>query len=149
LRPLADVENWTREKILEGFAGVPSFRMVGTEADLNDHWVELYAADEPPFVEDWQRIICVHFRCLSGKVHVMSVIDRQAAITADVAKGDYAAYLAGQNLGVDQRSKCEDVSLTDEELAVRKDLEWYRIYLVPGIPGHEGRLKDDLNTRST
>jgi hypothetical protein len=34
-------ESWTREKELQGFAGAPAFRMVSTEAGLNDHWVEL------------------------------------------------------------------------------------------------------------
>jgi hypothetical protein len=142
-RPLADEENWTREKTLQGFAGAPAFRMVGTEADLNDHWIELYALDQPPRFDEWQRVTCVHFRCSSGKVHVMSVIDQQAAIAADIASGDYAVYVAGQNLGIDQRSKGETARLTDAELAARKDVEWYRIFLVPGIPSRVGRLKDD------
>jgi len=54
-----------------------------------------------------------------------------------------AVYVAGRNLGIDQRSKGETVRLTDEELAARKDLEWYRILLVPCIPSRVGRLKDD------
>ena len=142
-RPLADEENWTREKKLQGFAGAPAFRMVGTESDLNDHWIELYALDQPPRFDEWQRVTCVHFRCSSGKVHVMSVIDQQAPIAANIASGDYAVYVAGRNLGIDQRSKGETARLTDEELAARKDVEWYRIFLVPGIPSRVGRLKDD------
>lgn len=142
-RPLADDENWTREKSPLGFAGAPTFRMVGTEADRNDHWIELYASDKPPRLDEWQRVTCVHFRCLSGTAYVMSVIDQQAPIAANVASGEYAVYVAGQNLGIDQSSKGETVRLTDEELAARKDLEWYRIFLVPGVPGRVGRLKDD------
>jgi hypothetical protein len=68
--------------------------MIGTEADLNDHW--------------------------------MSVIDNVPVISAEIGKGDYAAYIAGQNLGFDQLSLGEDGKLTDAELAARKDLEWYR-----------------------
>jgi hypothetical protein len=50
-RPLADEENWTREKMVQGFAGAPAFfRMVGTDADLNDHWIGLYASDQPPTI---------------------------------------------------------------------------------------------------
>src|SRR5690349_19481234 len=79
----------------------------------------------------------------AGKVYVMSVIDQQAPIAANVASGDYAVYVAGRNLGIDQGSKGETALLTDEELAARKDLEWYRIFLVPGIPSCVGRLKDD------
>jgi hypothetical protein len=125
-RPLADEENWTREKTLQGFAGAPAFRMVGTEADLNDHWVELYHSDQPPRFDEWQRVTCVHFRCSSREVYVMSVVDQQAPIAANVASGDYGVYVAGQNLGIDQRCKGETVRLIDEELAARKDLEWYR-----------------------
>jgi hypothetical protein len=148
-RPLADGENWTREKSLQGFAGAPSFRMVGTEADLNDHWVELYASDQPPLFDEWQRVTGVHFRCSTGEIHVMSVVDQEAPIAAVIPKGNYAAYIAGQNLGIDLQSKGEKVRLTDEELAVRKDLEWYSIFLVPGIPSRIGRLKNDLKTRSS
>jgi hypothetical protein len=79
----------------------------------------------------------------------MSVVDQQAPIAANVASGDYGVYVAGQNLGVDQRSNGETVRLTDEELAARKDLEWYRIFLVPGIPKRVGRLKDDLKAEPT
>jgi hypothetical protein len=72
----------------------------------------------------------------------MSVISDAPAISAEIGKGDYAAYIAGQNLGVDQLSLGEDGQLTDAELAARKDLEWYRIFVVPGVPHREGRLKD-------
>jgi Competence protein J (ComJ) len=145
-RPLADDENWTDEKTLQGFAGASCFRMVGTEADLNDHWIELYASDQPPLLDEWQRVTCVPFLCTTGKVHVMSVIDQEAPVTADIPKGNYAVHVAGQNLGIDLRSKGEKLRLTDEALAARKDLEWYRIFLVPGIPTRTGRHKDDLMT---
>ena len=143
-RPLTDEENWNREKVRQGFAGAPCFRMIGTEADLNNHWIELYAADEPPRFDDWQRVTCVHFRSSNGKVHVMAVIDTVPAISAEIEKGDYAVYVAGQNLGIDQLSLGEDNKLSDAELAERKDVEWYRIFLVPGVPDREGRLKDAL-----
>jgi hypothetical protein len=94
-RPLADEENWTPENFLQGFAGAPSFRMVGTEADRNDHWIELYASDQPPLLDEWQRVTCVHFRCSTGKVYVMSVIDQEAPVTADIPEGNYAVYVAG------------------------------------------------------
>jgi hypothetical protein len=116
--------------------------MVGTEADLNDHWVELVAASQPPSVGDWQRITCVHFRSTSGKLHVMSVIDRDPAISANIEPGDYAVYVAAQNLGVDQLRLGEDFQLSDDLIAARKDIEWYRFFLVPGKPEIEGRMVD-------
>jgi hypothetical protein len=139
-RPLADEDNWTPEK---GFAGDPSFRMVGTAADLNDHWIELYVSDQPPLFDEWQRVTCVHFRCSTGRVCVSSVVDQHASITGEIPNGNYAAYVAGQNIGVDLTSKGESVRPGDQELAVRKDLEWYRVFLVPGTPSHVGRLKDN------
>ncbi len=141
-RQVTDEENWTDKKAAQGFAGAPSFRMIGTDAHLNDHWVELYASDQAPHFDDWQRVTCFHFRSSTGKVHIMSVIDDVPAISAEIAKGDYAVYVAGQNLGIDQLSLGEDKELSDAEIAACKDAEWYRIFLVPGLPGREGRLKD-------
>jgi hypothetical protein len=72
----------------------------------------------------------------------MSVIDNNAAISADVERGDYAIYVAGQNLGIDQSSLGEKATLSDAEIAGRKDIEWYRLFLVPGKPEFEGRVVD-------
>jgi len=143
LRRLRDGENWNDEKVRQGFAGAPSFRMIGTEADLNDHWIELYQSEQPPPLDDWQRVTCVHFRSSTGQVHVMSVVDYVPVISAAIGQGDYTAYIAGQNLGIDRLSLGGDGRLTDAELAARKDLEWYRIFVVPGAPDREGRLKDE------
>jgi hypothetical protein len=142
-RPLSDEDNWDDTKIRRGFAGPHNFRMIGTEADLNDHWIELCASDAPPPFDDWERVTCVHFRSATGKVHVTSVVARDPAISADIGIGDYAVYVAGQNLGIDQLRLGEDAQLSDAQLAARSDLEWYRIFVVvPGVPDREGRLKD-------
>ena len=141
-RPLGEDENWTDQKMKRGFAGTPTFRMIGTEADLNDHWVELVSSDQPPSTDEWQRITCVHFQSGSGRVHVMSVIDQTAAISADLERGVYTVYVAGQNLGIDQLSLGETAKLSDAEIAGRKDIEWYRVFLVRGRPDFEGRVVD-------
>lgn len=141
-RPLEDEENWDAEKSKRGFAGVPTFRMIGTEADLNDHWVELVSSDQPPSLDEWQRITCVHFHCGSGQIHVMSVIDRDPSFSVEIEPGEYAIYAAGQNLGTDQLSLGETAKLSDSEIAERRDIEWYRLFLVPGQPDFEGRVVD-------
>jgi hypothetical protein len=141
-RVVTDEENWTDASMLQGFAGAPCFRMVLTQAHLNDHWVELCLSDEAPRIDDWQRVTCFHFQSTNGRVHVMSVIDHEPPISAQIAKGDYAAYVAGQNLGIDSPTLAEDVRSAVGELAGRKDAEWYRIYLVPGVPTRDGRLRD-------
>jgi hypothetical protein len=141
-RTITDDENWDDQKYATGFAGGISFRMVGTEADLNDHWVELDVADQPPDFEEWDRVTCVHLRSETGRIHIMSVVDDRPRMSVEVEPGDYSIYVAGQNLGVDLLSLGDDSRLSDEQLAARKDLEWYRVFVVPGAPKREGRLKD-------
>jgi hypothetical protein len=143
-KQLEKEDNWNADKARQGFAGSPGFRMIRTEADLNDHWIELYASDDPPSIADWQRITCVHFRSTTGKVHVMSVVGNVPVISAEIGEGDYAVYVAGQNLGIDQLKLGEDRRLSDAELAARKDLEWYRIFVVPGAPNQAGQLKTTI-----
>jgi hypothetical protein len=116
--------------------------MVGTEAHLNDHWVELVAASQPPSFDEWQRITCMYFQSTSGQVHVMSVVDNDPAISVNITPGDYTVYVAAKNLGIDQLSLGEDHKLTDAEIATRKDIERYRLFLVPGKPEIEGRVVD-------
>jgi hypothetical protein len=141
-RTITDDENWDREKAAQGFAGAPTFRMVDTDADLNDHWVELVAASLPPSFDQWQRITRIYFQSTSGKVHVMSVIDNNPLISANIKPGHYTVYVAANNLGIDQLSLGEDHKLTDAEIAARKDIEWYRLFLVPGEPEVEGWIVD-------
>jgi hypothetical protein len=138
---ISDDWNWNSRKTSEGFAGGPRFRMIGTEADSNDHWIELVASDSPPNFAKWQRITCAHFHTSSGDIHVMSIIDGQPAISVHVEPGDYGLYIAGQNLGIDQRSlgKVDGFSDTDVTAA-----EWYRVFLVSGKPEKQGRLKDGV-----
>lgn len=135
-------ENWDDASVLSGFAGNNRFRMMGTEADLNDHWVELTEADKPPMEDDWDRITCADFVSTTGHLHVMSVVDDEPTMTLDIEKGEYSLYFAGNNMGVDQMSLEEDFELTDEQMANRKDLEHYCIYVIRGVPNRVGRLKD-------
>ncbi|WP_299395326.1 hypothetical protein [Pelagibius sp.] len=141
-KSITDDDNWDDDAMDQGFAGGESFRMVGTEADLNDHWVELVTAETGPDLGDWERVLCLPFHSASGWVHIMSVVDTEPVISAEVGPGDYAVFVAGQNIGTDLLSLGEQQTLSDAELAARKDLEWYRIVLVPGIPAETGRIKD-------
>ena len=147
-RILSDEENWTQTKVDRGYAGGEAFVLFGTEADLNDHWIELRLADVAPSADHWQRITCAPFTTESGTAHVMSVIDAEPVFSARVPPGDYAAYCACQNLGIDQLSLGElDAAdaepLDDAAFAVRTDLEHYTIFLVPGRPTQTGRLHDE------
>jgi len=132
--------NWSDADVKIGFAGNEHFRMIGTEADLNDHWVELELTKAAPMVAEWDRITCVSLKCETGKIHVMSVIDTVPVLSVAAPIGDYSIYIAGMNIGTDQLSLGEDAELADEELEKRCDLEWYRIFVVPGFPNKTGRL---------
>ena len=141
-RTLADEDNWDDTKVARGFAGHPSLRMVGTEADLNDHWLELALSDQPPELDSWQRVTCVDFTSGTGMIHVMSVVDVSPALSLQIPPGEYSVFVAGNNLGVDQLVLGEEDELSDLEISQRRDLEWYRIFVVPGLPSQTGRLRD-------
>ncbi len=136
---ISDDWHWGDESMKLGFTGARHFRIIGTEADSNQHWIELVASDYPPNFAEWQRVTCAHFQTSSGNIHVMPIFGGEPVISAHVSHGYYALYVAGQNLGVDQHSLGE---ISDTDFASRKDLEWYRIFLVPGAPDKQGRLSD-------
>jgi len=142
-RTISDAENWEDAKVEKGFAGGLSCRLFGTEADLNDHWIQVIKSEYPPDMTEYQRVTCTHFRTETGKVHLMSVVDSEPVISTDIGVGDYSLFFAGSNLGVDQLSLREDGDLSDSELESRADLERYVLYIVPGKPELEGKLKDD------
>lgn len=135
--------NWGGSDSEQGFAGNDRFRMVGTEADLNDYWVEVAIANEPPNLDPWQRVTCVSLSCSTGQIHIMSMTDSKPPISLNLPKGDYSVFVAGCNIGIDQISLGKDSKVTEDQLATRKDLEWYRIFIVPGKPIQQGRIKDE------
>jgi hypothetical protein len=78
--------NWTKDSVKQGYAGTDTFRMIGTDADLNDHWVEAKLSSEPPPLADWHRVTCVSLENRTGQVHVMSVIDDVPPITLHIPR---------------------------------------------------------------
>lgn len=142
-RSLADSDNWSEGSRERGFAGDRYSRMVGTEVDLNDHWVELEVSISPPDLKSWDRVICCSFCSDTGKIHIMSVVDVDPVISADIGAGDFSLFVAANNIGVDQLSLEEDDELSEEQISNRKDLEWYRIFVVKGDPERIGIIKDE------
>jgi len=141
-REITDDINWDDEKTKRGYAGDQHTILVGTEADLNDHWVDLYQADENPNYDEYQRVFSLHFSSETGNILISSVVDDEPEIEANIGKGEYTIYIAGKNLGVDQSSLEEEAELTDEEYKDRLDLERYSIFVVPGKPSIEGKVRD-------
>lgn len=141
-RGLPDEIGWDDAAVRRGVAGDTRTIAFITEADGNDHWVELSVSSIPPDLADWQRVLVAGFRSETGRVCVMSVIDDEPVLSMPIEPGDHTVYTAVQNLGVDLNALGDSVVLTDAELAARRDLEWYRIVVVPGTPPTIGRLKD-------
>jgi hypothetical protein len=141
-RGLPDDIGWDDAAISRGVAGDAQTLAFITEADGNDHWVELCVSSAPPDIAEWQRVLVAPFRSRTGRVCIMSVIDDVPVLTAPIEPGDYGVYVAAQNLGVDLNALGAAGVLSDSELAVRRDLEWYRVFIVPGAPPTVGRLKD-------
>ncbi|WP_394886927.1 hypothetical protein ACG873_19805 [Mesorhizobium sp. AaZ16] len=137
-----DTENWNADAVGRGFAGRPSFRMFGTEADLNEHWVELFASETTPPTDGWPRVTCAGFKSDTGMIFVMSIMGGNPLISAKIEPGEYSLFVAGNNLGVDRSHFSENENAGNADSSIRKDLECYRIFLVPGRPSREGRIKD-------
>ena len=116
---------------------------IGTRADLNDHWLNVYLSDRQPDFDDCERALAFNIVIESGQIVIASPIDDIALI--DILAGDYVVYVLAYNLGVDQSSLNEaDEDLNDAEFEQRTDLERYGIVLVPGIQ-HEGVVKGQNN----
>ena len=140
-RPIPADVDWSDEARKRGFVGSAQKLFVATEADSNDHWVELTLASQPPDLTSWQRITAAPLRVATGAVHVLSVIDTEPRLTLNVPPGDYTVYIAGQNIGVDRSALGEEGEISDEQLRLRRDLEWYRLFIVPATY-LAGRVKD-------
>ncbi len=139
---ITDELNWDDKQVKAGFAGSNNALMVGTEADLNDHWITVYGITETCSFQDYQRVLSLHFVSNTGKIFIMSVIDFEPTISIECLPGDYTIYVCAKNLGVDQLSLEEEGELTDSDLQKRLDLERYDIYIKPGQPEKTGKIKD-------
>ena len=54
-RSFPDEATWDEEAMKRGYAGDARSRVFGTEADRNDHWVEVIICDASPVFADWER----------------------------------------------------------------------------------------------
>jgi hypothetical protein len=84
----------------------------------------------------------MHFRSSGGMIHVMSVIDRDPPISANTEPGDFTVLCRRAKCWSRSSSPGEKSRLMDEQIAAHKDIEWYRLFLVPGKPDFERRLVD-------
>ncbi len=94
-RMITDDINWDDDKVKKGFAGDKYIILVGTEADLNDHWVDLYQSDAEPPMDEYQRVIRLPFYSETGNIYISSVTDigTDPSIEAEIGIGEYTIYM--------------------------------------------------------
>lgn len=131
---VTDEENWDKEKSKQGYAGTPEFRMLGTFADMNDHWVELDTTREAPDLQSWEHVVISDFFTRDGSVFVSSVLDIEPTIKARIKPGSYSVYFLGMNIGVDPSPNLNQTEKSERNI----DCEWYRIILVPKQSSENG-----------
>ena len=132
--------SWNEENSRRGYTGNSNIISFSTEADLNDHWVNVYTVQDVPNLSIYERVLLLPFTCPTGELHVMSVISLEPEMTIQFNPGNYSVYIASRNLGVDQLSLGEEGKLSDLELEQREDLERYDIFLCQGLPEQEGMI---------
>ncbi len=75
---------------------------LGTRADSNDHWLNVYLSDRQPDFDDCAWALAFNIVIESGQIVIASPIEDIAWI--DVPVGNYVIYVLAYNLGVDQLS---------------------------------------------
>ena len=113
---------------------------LGTRANLNDHWLNVYLSDRQPNFNDCERALAFNLTIESGQLVIASSIEDIALI--DIPSEHYVVYILAYNLGVDQLFLNEaDEDLRDAQFEQMADFERYVIVLVHGRVQHEGVLK--------
>lgn len=113
----------------------------GTEAHLNNHWIEVYLSEQLPDLAEAQRVLALPLQVDSGKVAITNLLNLGEPISEIVVpSGQYTVYLFAFNLGVDEAREWErgdfvddDRQLSDEELKAELNFERYKIVLVSGM----------------
>lgn len=109
---------------------------IGTQADSNNHWLEIYSSDRPPSFNQCERAIGLNIEVQSGELVFDTTLGN--GVSMRLEPGKYVAYILQFNLGEEE---IDSYRLSDEEFFQRTDLERYKIVLVPGTIKDEGVFK--------
>jgi hypothetical protein len=109
---------------------------IGTVADLNNHWLEVYLSNIAPDLEECARALAFNFSITSGILSILGLADEEES-KINIENGDYVLYILAYNLGVDCRE------MDDEKIEQMTDIERYQIVLVPGRTENEGVIKGE------
>jgi len=128
--------DWNLENCKIGYIITSSGRAIaiGTVADFNSHWIEVFLSTVPPLTDECERALVFNVNITSGELVLRASIYEKARLS--ISAGDYIVYILAYNLGLESEEE-----LSDEELERRIDLERYKIVLVPGKTNNEGVIK--------
>jgi hypothetical protein len=130
------VADWSDESLRRGYLSSGRSIHLGTVADLNNHWLEVYLSSNIPDLDECERALAFNFSITSGILSILGLADEEES-KINVENGDYVLYILAFNLGVDCRE------MDDEKLEQMTDIEKYKIILVPGRINNEGVIKGD------
>ena len=109
---------------------------VCTCAHLNNHWIEVFRADEPPDAGESERTIVLPLEISSGQACFTQLVSFESDCTVELSPGTYNVYVLAFSLDRDRLNDPTKPSdwvehpLTDEELAARLDYEHYQVVFV-------------------
>ncbi|BAU13300.1 hypothetical protein LEP3755_38390 [Leptolyngbya sp. NIES-3755] len=125
----------------QGFVTNGTTICFGTDAHLNDHWIEVFSSVQIPDFGQAERVIALPLKVDSGKVGITNLLYlRKPVKEVTIDAGIWTVYLLAFSLGSDEfhnrgieRPKLDSDRLTDEQLRNNWEFERYRIVLVPGM----------------
>jgi len=134
--PCDDMPDWDAAALDRGYIANPRVIHVGTQAHLNDHWVEVWLAEALPTDDSSDRTFARSVEVSSGTLSVAGPMDPKAEVLEiPVDPGVYSVRVEAFNLGIDSYSLGEldesDAEPSDEDIAARADIERYRVVIVP------------------
>jgi hypothetical protein len=110
---------------------------IGTVADLHTPWIEVFLSKAAPNFDDCKRVLAINL-AITSEALILTDIMECLSHRINIKNGEYIVYSLAYNLGVEGGDE-----LSDEELEKAKDLERYKIVLVPGRTEHEGVIKGE------
>lgn len=138
-----DMPDWNEENARKGYISNGRTIYLGTMANLNYCWLEVYLSDCVPNFDACERALSININIASGKLGIATPTDRMASIS--VNSGSYIAYVLTFNLGVNKFTSCKtnEDFFNNNRREPRADAEHYTIVLMPGNTQKERVVKGE------
>lgn len=138
-----DMPDWNEENARKGYISNGRTIYLGTMANLNYCWLDVYLSDSVPSFDDCERALSININIASGKLGIATPNDRIASIS--IKSGSYIAYVLTFNLGIDKFIdwKTNQDFFNHNGREQRTDTEHYTIVLMPGSTRNERVIKGE------